>query len=92
MTSSDSLAAPDDFLALTASPSMTMQNGQPVVMASGSRASASSTRLELMRVPVRSSSHIRAPPAPQQKPLPLHRRISAACTPGTDSITWRGWS
>ena len=48
-------------------------------MVSGSRARASSIRSVLIRLPIRSSIHIRAPPAPQQNPRFLHRSISSAC-------------
>ena len=90
MTSSVSLASPELFLALTASPSMTMQYGQPVEIVSGLVPSASLIRSVLIRFPIRSSIHIRAPPAPQQKPRFLHRCISWACTPGTFSMISRG--
>ncbi len=90
MTSSVSLASPELFLAAMASPSMTMQYGQPVEMVSGSVPSASSMRSVLIRLPIRSSIHIRAPPAPQQKPRSLHRCISWAWTPGTCSMISRG--
>ena len=90
ITSRDCLAWPAAFLALTASPSMTMQYGQAVEMVSGSRARASSMRSSLIRLPVLSSSHMRAPPAPQQNPLPLHRCISSAWVPGTASMMARG--
>jgi len=33
---------------------------------------------------------MRAPPAPQQKPLPLQRCISSAVVPGTASMMARG--
>ena len=59
-------------------------------MVSGSVPSASSMRSVLMRLPIRSSIHIRAPPAPQQKPRFLHRCISWVWTPGTVSMISRG--
>jgi len=59
-------------------------------MVSGFKASASSMRSMLMRLPMRSSIHMRAPPAPQQKPRFLHRCISSAWTPGTASRISRG--
>src|SRR5664280_904406 len=71
-TSTPSLAAPVCCLAWTASVIMTMQNGQAVETMSGSRPSASSVRSTLIILPMRSSIHIRAPPAPQQKPRDLH--------------------
>ena len=66
----------------TASPSMTRQYGQEVEMVSGSSARASSIRSVLIRVPIRSSIHIRAPPAPQQNPRSLHRCISVGLHAG----------
>ena len=77
-------------MALTASPSMTRQYGHPVEIVSGLVPSASSIRSVLIRLPIRSSIHIRAPPAPQQNPRSLHRGISCACTPGTRSMISRG--
>ena len=85
-----SLASPELFLALTASPSMTRQYGQPVEMVSGSVPSASSIRSVLIRLPIRSSIHIRAPPAPQQNPRFLHRCISCGLDAGHRSMISRG--
>ena len=90
MTSSDSFASPELFLELIASPSMTMQYGHPVEIVSGSVPSASSIRSVLIRLPIRSSIHILAPPAPQQNPRSLHRCISWACTPGPCAMISRG--
>jgi hypothetical protein len=59
-------------------------------MMSVSRASASSVRSTLMRLPIFSSIHIRAPPAPQQKPRSLQRGISVAVRPFTASRISRG--
>ena len=67
-----------------------MQNGQAVPTMSGSRPSASSTRSTLICLPIRSSIHIRAPPAPQQKPRSLQRCISLLASPGTEASTSRG--
>src|SRR5579875_2890486 len=89
-TSSDSGASPEPFLALTASPSMTRQYGQPVEIVSGLVDRASSMRSVLIRLPIRSSIHIRAPPAPQQNPRSLHLCISSARMPGTRSMISRG--
>jgi len=88
--SSDSFAAPSAFLAWIASPSITMQNGHAVVTMSGSSSRASSTRSTLMRLPIRSSIHMRAPPAPQQKPRSLHRCISWEVRPLIAPSTSRG--
>ena len=54
--------------------------------------SASSVRSMLTRLPMFSSSHMRAPPAPQQKPFSRQRRISTWVAPGMASITERGSS
>ncbi|CAB4932390.1 unannotated protein [freshwater metagenome] len=70
MTSTFSLVPPS-WLAVTPSFSMTRQNGQPVAIFDGAApfeprvSSASSTRSMLMRLPIFSSIHMRAPPAPQ---------------------------
>jgi hypothetical protein len=69
---------------------MTMQYGQAVETTSGSSASASSIRSTLIRLPIFSSIHIRAPPAPQQKPRSLHRCISCWRRPGRLESTSRG--
>ncbi len=69
---------------------MTRQNGQAVETMSGFTDSASSTRSLLMRLPMRSSIHIRAPPAPQQKPRSLWRCISSLRMPGTLAMISRG--
>ena len=81
-TSRLSLASPEAFLAPIASPSMTRQYGHAVDTVSGSVPSASSIRSVLIRLPIRSSIHIRAPPAPQQNPRSLHRCISCGLDPG----------
>ncbi|CAM5340690.1 hypothetical protein SALBM311S_09660 [Streptomyces alboniger] len=86
----DSLALPSFFLPFTESVSMTRQNGQAVETMSGFSDSASSTRSLLMRLPIRSSIHIRAPPAPQQKPRSLCRCISSLRRPGTPAMISRG--
>jgi hypothetical protein len=76
--SSDSFALPSAFFAWIASPSITMQNGHAVVTMSGSSSSASSTRSSLMRLPMRSSIHMRAPPAPQHIERSAWRGISVS--------------
>src|SRR5690625_7805806 len=68
---------------------MTWQNGHAVETVSGLVVSASSTRSVLMRLPIRSSIHMRAPPAPQQKPRSLWRCISLVLTPGPLGIVAR---
>ena len=72
-----------------------MQNGQPTASVRAPVARASSTRSTLIRFPIRSSIHIRAPPAPQQKERSELRGISvipppATPPPGTLSSTSRG--
>ena len=67
---------------------MTRQNGQPVAIFSAPVPSASSTRSRLTRLPIFSSIHMRAPPAPQQ-----NERSAAAASPsahagGPDELTW----
>ena len=60
----------------TPSDSMVRQNGQPTATVPAPVATASCTRSVLMRLPIRSSIHIRAPPAPQQKERSELRGIS----------------
>ncbi|GFJ79822.1 hypothetical protein Phou_040020 [Phytohabitans houttuyneae] len=55
---------------------MVWQKGQPTAIVLAPVASASSTRSTLMRLPIRSSIHMRAPPAPQQKDRSWFRGIS----------------
>ncbi len=59
-----------------------MQNGQAVEIRSASVVSASSVRSTLIRLPIFSSIHMRAPPAPQQNPRSLQRCISTVWNPG----------
>ncbi len=67
-----------------------MQNGQAVETMSGSSASASSVRSTLIDLPIFSSIHMRAPPAPQQKPRSLQRGISWLLSPLMASRISRG--
>ena len=60
---------------------MTRQNGQPVAIFSAPVPSASSMRSRLIRLPIFSSIHIRAPPAPQQNERSAFRGISVSATP-----------
>src|ERR1700756_4837006 len=62
-------ACPSPFHCATASPSMIRQYGQDVAITSAPVPSPSSIRSTFIRLPVRSSIYIRAPPTPQQKPL-----------------------
>jgi hypothetical protein len=69
------------------SDSIVVQNGQAVEMRSGSSSSASSMRSMLTRLPMSSSIHMRAPPAPQQKPLDRQRASrSAEARDGVDDL------
>src|SRR2546423_699753 len=76
--STSSEAAPTGFLPVTPSPSMVRQNGHDAATVLAPVDNASSTRSTLMCLPIRSSIHIRAPPAPQQKERSAERSIS--CT------------
>src|SRR5919106_4700789 len=67
---------PSAWRRLMASASITMQYGQAVPTTSAPVARASSVRSRLTRLPMRSSIHMRAPPAPQQKPRSRQRCIS----------------
>jgi hypothetical protein len=71
---------------------MIMQKGQAVDTTSAPVPRASSVRSMLIRLPMLSSSHIRAPPAPQQKPFSRQRPISTCSAPGMASMTDRGSS
>jgi hypothetical protein len=91
-TSTSSRAAPSDCLSVSPSDSMTRQNGQPTAIWSAPVAMASSVRLTLMREPIVSSIHMRAPPAPQQKDFSLLRGISVNSAPGMTLSSSRGGS
>ena len=62
--------------AVSPSESITRQNGQPTAIWSAPVATASLVRFTLIRSPMVSSIHIRAPPAPQQKDRSELRGIS----------------
>jgi hypothetical protein len=64
------------------SDSITRQNGQPTAIWSAPVATASRVRFSLIRDPMVSSIHIRAPPAPQQKDRSPERSISTYEAPG----------
>src|SRR5437879_1795469 len=74
---------------LTPSESIVRQNGQPTATVPAPVATASSTRSVLMRLPIRSSIHIRAPPAPQQNERSELRGISVTA-PAARVSTSRG--
>jgi len=57
------------------------QNAKPVAILVASVASASSTRSWFTRLPMCSSIHIRAPPAPQHRPRSACRGISVSAAP-----------
>ena len=61
---------------------MTRQNGQPTAIWSAPVPTASAVRFSLIREPMVSSIHIRAPPAPQQKDRSALRSISTYSAPG----------
>ena len=70
---------------------MTRQNGQPVAIFSAPVPSASSMRSRLIRLPIFSSIHIRAPPAPQQNERSACRGISVRRHAGrADELARRG--
>ena len=72
------------------SESITRQNGQPTAIWSAPVPTASVVRLRLIRSPVFSSIHIRAPPAPQQKDRSLLRGISFISALGSTASSSRG--
>ena len=76
--------APSACTADTPSLSMIRQNGQRDGDRQAPVASASSMRSMLIRLPIRSSIHMRAPPAPQQKPRSrVARHLGERRTPGS---------
>jgi hypothetical protein len=60
-----------------------MQFGHAAVTSSAPVPRTSSARFSLMRVPIRSSIHMRAPPAPQRNEVVRLRGISMSRTPDT---------
>ena len=70
---------------------ITRQNGQPVAIVDAPVSSASSARSWLTRLPMCSSIHIRAPPAPQHRPRSAWRGISVSFAPDAP-ISSRGAS
>ena len=69
---------------------MVKQKGQAEATSAGFKAAASSARSMFTRFPIRSSIHIRPPPAPQQNPCSRDRAISTRRIPGMASSTCRG--
>ena len=80
-TTSTPSATPSLWRLVTASLSMTEQNGQATAMVLAPVAMASSPRFLLTCVPIFSYIHMRAPPAPQQKDLSAVRPISTLVAP-----------
>jgi hypothetical protein len=76
--------------AVRPSSSITRQNGQPTAIWSAPVATASRVRFSLIRSPIRSSIHMRAPPAPQQKDRSAERSISTYSAPGSTWSSSRG--
>ena len=72
--------------------SMMLQNGQATATASTPVSTTSVVRFSLTRWPSRSSMNMRPPPAPQQNPYCLLRRISITFGTPTAAITSRGAS
>ena len=72
------------------SESITRQNGQPTAIWSAPVPTASVVRFRLIRSPIFSSIHIRAPPAPQQKDRSLLRGISLISALGMTASSSRG--
>ena len=70
---------------------ITRQNGHPVAILEAPVSRASSTRSVLTRLPMCSSIHIRAPPAPQHRPRSACRGISVSLAPDAP-ISSRGAS
>ena len=89
-TSTSSRALPAACSAVSPSESITRQKGQPTAIWSAPVPTASLVRLRLMRSPMFSSIHMRAPPAPQQKDFSELRSISLNSAPGRISSSSRG--
>jgi hypothetical protein len=69
---------------------MIRQYGQATPTVSAPVETASSIRSSLIRLPIRSSIHMRAPPAPQQSARSAWRGISTVSIPGTADSARRG--
>ena len=91
-TSTSSRASPFACWAVRPSESITRQNGQPTAIWSAPVATASAVRVSLMREPIVSSIHMRAPPAPQQKDRSELRGISTNLVSGSTLSSSRGAS
>ena len=75
---------------MSPSESITRQNGQPTAIWSAPVPTASVVRVSLIREPMVSSIHIRAPPAPQQKDRSELRGISMNLASGSTLSSSRG--
>ena len=91
-TSTSSRASPLACWEVSPSESITRQNGQPTAIWSAPVATASAVRVSLMREPIVSSIHMRAPPAPQQKDRSELRGISTSLVSGMTLSSSRGAS
>ena len=89
-TSTSSRASPLACCEVSPSDSITRQNGQPTAIWSAPVPTASAVRFSLIRVPMVSSIHMRAPPAPQQKDFSELRGISLNSAPGSTCSSSRG--
>ncbi len=89
-TSTSSRASPLPCSSVRPSESITRQKGQPTAIWSAPVPTASVVRLTLIRSPMRSSIHMRAPPAPQQKERSLLRSISVNSVDGITDSSSRG--
>ena len=89
-TSTSSRALPLACSEVSPSESITRQNGQPTAIWSAPVPTASLVRLRLIRSPMFSSIHMRAPPAPQQKDFSELRSISTTSAPGSTWSSSRG--
>ena len=89
-TSTSSRALPSACSDVSPSESITRQNGQPTAIWSAPVPTASAVRFMLIRSPVFSSIHIRAPPAPQQNERSLLRGISVSSALGITLSSSRG--
>ena len=89
-TSTSSRASPLACWAVSPSESITRQKGQPTAIWSAPVPTASLVRLRLIRSPMFSSIHMRAPPAPQQKDFSELRSISTKSAPGSTWSSSRG--
>jgi len=89
-TSTSSRALPFACSEVSPSESITRQNGQPTAIWSAPVPTASLVRFRLIRSPMFSSIHMRAPPAPQQKDFSELRSISTTSAPGSTWSSSRG--